>query len=89
MGVNNDFTVASSCIYMYSDLVDSYNLITPCWCVSQDGSNDLVLDWWTHRAVALIVAEAHSVLLPSHPGGRDFTSVQSSFSKVVARLLLL
>ena len=51
--------------------------------LSQDGSNDLVLDWWTHRSVALMVVEAHSVLLPWLPGGRDYTSVQSSIGKVI------
>ena len=57
-----------------------------CVCVwSQDGSNDLVLDWWTHRAVALMVVEAHSVHLPSHPGGREFISYQSSIGKVTYR----
>jgi hypothetical protein len=53
---------------------------------TDDGSNDLVLDWWTHRAVALMVVEAHSVHLPSHPGGREFISYQSSIGKYKSTL---
>jgi hypothetical protein len=53
---------------------------------TDDGSNVLVLDWWTHRRVALVVVEALSLLLPSHPGGRDHAPFQSSISKYKSTL---
>ena len=60
-------------------------LLTPV-CVSvchlQDGSSELVLPWSMHCSVALMLVEAHTKLLPTHPGGRDYVPLASSLRNV-------
>ena len=48
----------------------------------QDGSSELVLPWSMHCSVALMLVEAHSKLLPTQPGGRDYVPMASSLRNV-------